>query len=450
MMATHNHLWALDILLRYKKNKNFLYKKRFYFFASAKYNCKYKMDQKEFNTAKNHVHIPSSETYLTIFWRFLKFGLQAWGGPVAQIGMIRKELVDEEKWISSERFNRVLAVYQVLPGPEAHELCVYFGMLAKGRIGGFLAGLGFMLPGFIFMMLLTWVYVRFGINDPKLNAIFTGFHAAVIALIIAAVHRIGKHSLINKKLMVIAIISGIALFLGVPFYIVLPLSGLSYVFLEKGKVLIALVCGMFLVIATIALFDPVLLSNKSGESLDHQKEIMPSSPSQMFITGFKGGTLTFGGAYTAIPFIKEDAVEKHAWMTNRQFLDGIAISGILPAPLIIFSTFVGYFGAGWWGAILITIGIFLPAFAFTLIGHNLVEKVIENKALHNLLDGVTAGVVGLIAITAVQLFMSTIISWQTLIIFLVSLIIIYKWKSKMNTLVIIFFSGILGWLLLLS
>jgi chromate transporter len=397
------------------------------------------------NNRDNEVNIPASESYSKIFLRFLKFGFQAWGGPVAQIGMIRKELVDEEKWVSNERFNRALAVYQVLPGPEASELCVYFGVLAKGRIGGLLAGLGFMLPGFALMMLLTWVYVRFGINDPYLNAVFTGFHAAVIALITAAVHRIGKHSLYNKSLLVIAIISGVAQFFGVPFYIALPLAGIAYVLIEKQKTLLAAGVGLTLVAATIFLFDPPALNrNKTSNETNHVNETKPSTPLQMFVTGFKGGSLTFGGAYTVIPFIKEDAVEKHSWMNNKQFLDGIALSGILPAPLIIFSTFVGYFGAGWWGAILITIGIFLPAFAFTLIGHNLVEKVIQNKGLHNFLDGITAGVVGLIAVTAIQLFIMTIISWQTLSIFLISLIILYKWKSKMNTFGVIFLSGVLG------
>src|SRR5215207_11201574 len=103
------------------------------------------------------------ESYPKLFWRFLKFGLLAWGGPVAQIAMIRQELVDEERWITSERFNRVLAVYQILPGPEAHELCVYFGYLSRGRIGGLLGGLGFMLPGFVLMLALSWVYVRYGL-----------------------------------------------------------------------------------------------------------------------------------------------------------------------------------------------------------------------------------------------------------------------------------------------
>ena len=114
------------------------------------------------------------QSYISIFLRFLKFGLLAWGGPVAQIAMIRQELVEEEQWISRERFNRVLSVYQVLPGPEAHELCVYFGMLAGGRLGALLAGLGFMLPGFVLMLLLSWFYVAYGIRSPLFQSVFVG------------------------------------------------------------------------------------------------------------------------------------------------------------------------------------------------------------------------------------------------------------------------------------
>src|SRR5690606_38189481 len=129
-------------------------------------------------------------SYLQLFRRFLHFGLLAWGGPVAQIGMLRRELVDEERWISSRRFNRVLAVYQVLPGPEAHELCVYFGLLARGRVGGLLAGLGFMLPGFVLMFALSWLYFAIDIRQSVLGGFFLGIQPAVVALIVRAVHRI--------------------------------------------------------------------------------------------------------------------------------------------------------------------------------------------------------------------------------------------------------------------
>src|SRR5829696_59207 len=139
------------------------------------------------------------ESYGRLFLRFVRFGLLAWGGPVAQIAMIRQELVEEEHWISRERFNRTLAVYQVLPGPEAHELCVYFGMLSRGRLGGLLAGLGFMLPGFMLMFVLSWLYVAYGASSSLFMAVFQGMQPAVAALIARAIHRIGGHALHDDR-----------------------------------------------------------------------------------------------------------------------------------------------------------------------------------------------------------------------------------------------------------
>ena len=124
---------------------------------------------------------PPALSYPQLFLRFLRFGLMAWGGPVAQIAMLRKELVEEERWISSARFNRLLAVMQVLPGPEAHELCVHLGMRAKGRLGGMLAGLAFMLPGFLLMFALSWLYFAMDIQSSALGAAFLGVQVGVVA-----------------------------------------------------------------------------------------------------------------------------------------------------------------------------------------------------------------------------------------------------------------------------
>lgn len=378
-----------------------------------------------------------------IFLRFLRFGLLAWGGPVAQIAMIKKELVEEEKWVSKEQFNRALAVYQVLPGPEAHELCVYFGMKAGGRLGGFLAGLGFMLPGFLLMLLFTWLYVQFGLRSPTILVIFAGIQVAVVALIVFAVYRIGKHAVTNNRLLFIALLSGIAFFAGVNFLIVLIIAGLAYGFWQKGNKLAVAALAFVLFSFTTMLIYENGINIPSGQT-KQERQILKKKhePGTVFITGLKGGLLTFGGAYTAIPFIQEDAVIKNKWLTQEQFLDGIAISGILPAPLIIFSTFVGYFGAGWWGALLITLGIFLPAFAFTLIGHSVMEKLIANTALHNFLDGITAGVIGLIGVTAIQLFISTVNGLSAVVIFLLSLVMLIKFRSKYTAMLIIAFAGI--------
>ncbi|MDO8127750.1 MAG: chromate efflux transporter [Candidatus Brocadiales bacterium] len=385
------------------------------------------------------------ESYLKLFMRFLKFGLLAWGGPVPQIAMLRQEMVEEEHWISPERFNRVLSVYQALPGPEAHELCVYFGMVARGRWGGFLAGLGFMLPGFLLMFALSWLYVAQGISTPFLSAVFFGFQAAVVAFIVRAVHRIGGHALTSPALWGIAGFSVVAELVGTHFLITLLFAGAAFIFMNQRKYVLVSI-GAILVLAATAASFLLFPAMQQGPSANAAWLATPSLPT-LFWSGLRSGLLTFGGAYTVIPFLQHDAVEIGRWMTNSQFLDGLALSGILPAPLIIFSTFVGYLGSGPLGALLLTVGIFLPAFAFTLIGHNYLERVISNTAFHNFLDGMTAGVVGLITVTTLQLFRSAIVDYQAVGIFALSLFALYRWKAKMAVIFIVLGAGIVSLLL---
>lgn len=384
------------------------------------------------------------EPYLKLFLRSLRFGSMAWGGPVAQIAMIRQELVDEEHWVSSERFNRVLAVYQVLPGPEAHELCVYFGMLARGRIGGLLAGLGFMLPGLVLMLLLSWFYVTYGINSVLFAGAFYGMQAVVGALIVRAVHRIGGHALHDRWLWGIAVLAFAAQLAGINFALTLVIAGLIYVLVKRGLTTVA---GGLWLAGWIGVVVAALSLLSTSASLINAASITTSTaPSTLalFGSGLRSGLLTFGGAYTVIPYLQNDAVIVGGWMTNAQFLDGLALSGILPAPLVIFGTFVGYLGGGLSGGLALTAGIFLPAFAFTLAGHNLMERLIANTALHSFLDGITAGVVGLIAATTIVLLRAAIVDIPALIIFGVGLFILFRWKSKMNVPVVVLGAAVLG------
>ncbi len=398
-------------------------------------------------SASHEIDIPP-QSYPGIFLRFLKFGFLAWGGPVAQIAMIRQELVEEEKWIGPEKFNRVLSVYQVLPGPEAHELCVYFGMLARGRLGALLAGLGFMLPGFVLMFALSWFYVTYGIHSPLFQSVFMGMQPAVAALIVRAVHRIGSHALHQDIwLWGVAVLAGLAQLLRLNFLLTLFTAGLVFALAGRKQKALALLLG-------VAFLGWVILSGIAGvqgstdppSAADSLAE--PVSPSSLFWSGLRGGLLTFGGAYTAIPFLQRDAVEIGRWMTNGQFLDGLALSGLLPAPLIIFSTFVGYIGGGPLGALVITVGIFAPAFAFTMIGHETLERLVENQSAHAFLDGVTAGVVGLISATALGILSETIIGIHALIIFSAALIALFVSKSKWTVAAAVLAAGMYGMLFL--
>ena len=391
---------------------------------------------------------PPREPYGKLFGRFLRFGALAWGGPVAQIDMIRKDLVEDERWIGRQQFNRVLAVYQVLPGPEAHELCVYFGTIARGRIGGLLAGLGFMLPGLLLMLLLSWLYVRYGIAS-GFEPAFHGAQAAVVALIVRAVHRIGSHGLTDRWLWGIAAVAAVATWFDVHFAVTLALAGVAYVLIRRNLRVPAIVLGVAFLVAVLGVAyvteqrptTPLTGGTEAGAQTSASVPALAAS-------GLRAGLLTFGGAYTVIPFLQRDAVAVRGWMTNGEFLDGLALSGILPAPLIIFATFIGFIGAGLAGAIAITIAIFAPAFAFTLIGHELIERVIEHPSIRHFLYGVTAGVIGLIAVTTVALFRTAVTGVATAFIFVAVLALLYMWHAKASIPVAVIAAAALGAVLL--
>ncbi|HVI24593.1 MAG TPA: chromate efflux transporter [Xanthomonadaceae bacterium] len=387
---------------------------------------------------------------MQLFLRFLRFGALAWGGPVAQIAMIRHELVDQERWIGSAQFNRVLAVYQVLPGPEAHELCVYFGMRSRGRWGGVLAGLGFMLPGFLLMFALSWAYVRYGLKTDALQAVFAAVQVAVAALIVRAVVRIGGHVVTDRWLWGIAILATGAQLAGAHFALILAVGGAIYLLARRER------HAMALLLAGVALAAATVLAVKNGwsglASLTGAGSTGPGPRASamplpaLFWSGLKAGLLTFGGAYTVIPFLQRDAVTRGAWMSNGQFLDGLALSGLLPAPLIIFSTFVGYLGGGPWGAVAMTVGIFLPAFAFTLVGHDALERLVHQPQIRVFLEGVTAGVVGLIAGTTLALLRVSLTGVEALVLFAIVLAILFASKAKWAIPAVIAGAALWGWL----
>jgi chromate transporter len=386
--------------------------------------------------------VAADEPPLRIFLRFLRFGLLAWGGPVAQIAMIKRELVEEERWVAPSRFNRLLAIYQVLPGPEAHELCVHFGMMRGGRLGGLLAGLGFMLPGLVLILVLAWLYERLDLGQPLLAAVFLGVQIGVIALIVRAVHRIADHTLADRWLWGIAAAVAAGAALGVSFWMTLPAAGLAYAALTARRYALAALVAAAAIAIAWGITDTPTVAGPSQPAA--------ASTLALFLSGLKAGLLTFGGAYTAIPYVRADAVGR-GWVSEGQFLDSLALSGIIPAPLIIFATFVGDLAGGLSGALAMTAGIFLPAFAFALLFYERLEQVVENPRLHRFLEGVAAGVVGLIAVTAVQL------GWGVgqkvpsvpigIALFATSLALLYRWRSKLNVPAVVIGSGVAGALL---
>jgi chromate transporter len=384
---------------------------------------------------------------LNLTARFLRFGALAWGGPVAQIAMLRRELVEKERWISSDRFNRTLAVYQVLPGPEAQELCIYFGITARGRLGGLLAGLAFLLPGFILMLGLSWFYVAIGIDSPLFAAAFAGCQAAVIAIIVRGVHRLGERSLRDWWLWAIAGTALIATLAGAHFLIPLAAGGVTYFGYRGGRSTLALALLVAILAASVGFAVAGGRLSKLGLPALPEDVSVPQSRAEapeLLATGLKAGALSFGGAYTAIPFVQDDAVRQDRWVTSQQFLDGLALAGIIPAPLIMFATFVGYAAGGPLGAIAITFGIFLPAFAITMLGHRYLEAAVDNPRLHAALDGVTAGVIGLVVATAIPLASAALTSIPAIGILGGALVALYTWRSGIAVAAVVVAAGIVG------
>lgn len=311
---------------------------------------------------------PARSTLRELFLRFLRYGFLAWGGPVAQIGLMHRELVEREKWVDEPRFRKTLALYQALPGPEATELAVWFGMLRRGRLGGLLAGLGFILPGVALVTIAAALYVEYAETSVVAAALVYGVRPAVLALVALAFWRLARASLAAWDLALIGALAAATAFL-----------------LPRLSFLVILAAGGLLALA------------KRGASN------WAASLAPLALLALKVGLLTFGGAYTAIPILRDGAVEEHGWMRDDQFLDALALSGMLPAPLVAVGTFVGYFVAGIAGALVATVLIFAPAFGFTLLGHDLFERIVHEPRLHAFLLGVTAAVIGLILAAFVPL-----------------------------------------------
>ena len=371
-----------------------------------------------------------SDAPRAIFVRFLKFGALAWGGPAAQIAMVKRECVDEEGWVDEETFTKTLAVYQVLPGPEAHELCVYFGRLRGGKLGGFLAGLAFMLPGFLLMLGLSVLYVEAGL-DERFEELFYGLKAAVGALVAMAVVRLGRKFIDNVVLAIIAVASfALTIGLDLSFVVVLLAAGIAYELWTRagsrngtlGSFALTPLTAVWIVLGAVTL----------------------SLTAEILLEGFKAGLLTFGGAYTVVPFLHERAVESHGWLTNGEFLDGIALGGILPAPLIIFSTFVGYLAGGLSGSLAMTFGIFLPAFVFPIFFHRGLVALAENPHIRPFLLGVAAGVIGLIAAVTVDILDESIVDVPTAMLAGAAFLVLYRFQAKLTVLFMVLGCGLIG------
>lgn len=412
------------------------------------------------------------------FYFWLKLGFISFGGPAGQIGIMHTFLVDQKKWISDRKFLHALNYCMLLPGPEAQQLAIYIGWLLHGTIGGVVAGTLFVLPSVFILLGLSTIYVVFG-KIAWVAALFYGLKPAVVAIVILALIKIGKKSLLSLFHVLVAIASFIGIFfLDIPF----P-------FIILGAILIGWLAKRF--------YPSVFKETKSaGEIAANEQEYYLNMDTDVPGTGFHAGRLirqllvmgflwavpyllfgmsqgaafweklvgfftkaafvTVGGAYAVLPYVAQVAVEDFNWLTKLEMIDGLALGETTPGPLIMVLAFVGFiagyhqFGGslamGALGLVTTTYYTFLPCFLFILAGAPIIEKTQSNKSVKAILSVVTAAVVGVVLNLTVYFAQAVVfpkslavnaIDWFSLAWIIISFVAMYRFKIGMITWIVI-------------
>lgn len=375
-----------------------------------------------------------------VFWYFLKLGWLAFGGPVGQIGLMHLQVVERQRWITEDEFVRAMNFCHVLPGPEALQLAIYIGYKKRGYLGGTLAGILFILPGYITLTALAWIYVRYGKTQEVLSVLW-GFRPVGLALLLAALVRISRASLRGAFQVALAVVAFAAFTLAhVPFIALLIGCGLAFVAWRRlGPGSRAASAGVLLALAPLRA---------------HAAE--PVGQRLLDISWFflKVGLFSFGGAYAALPFIREGAVGTYGWMTDRQMIDALALGETTPGPLISIGIFVGYLaghgaGVALPGATVATFWLFLPSFVFVLGAARYMDVITRKPGVKEFLKGVTSGVVGLmfsvsIPLAQVAFMPAGTIDWLTIVLGLAAFAALTFWKWRLNVVVVVLAGGGLG------
>jgi chromate transporter len=344
-----------------------------------------------------------------VFLYFLFLGFINIGGPVAQITMMFNHMVEKRHWLSKDRFVKVMAFCHMLPGPEALQLAIYVGYLKRKLWGGILAGLTFILPGAAVMIVLSWLYVKYGKVPQVTNALYV-LKPAVLGIIAAGIIKLGRAAIRNLFLVVLLVAAFVGMrFAGLNFLLILLISGVLNLIVDQGWPLLRRTA-------------PTLPAAIGGIGL-----AVPFADSRLFQIAWlflKTGLLSFGGAYASLVFVQRGAVAQYHWLSDGQLLDGVALSVATPGPFMLFTTFVGYLASGIIGAVLATFFVFLPSFIFVIVGARYVEKVRENRMIQAFLAGVSAAVVGVIAVVSLDLIPEALIDWPTVGIAVVAFLMI--------------------------
>ena len=347
---------------------------------------------------------------------FLRLGLLGFGGPVALVGQMGRELADERGWLTKDEMREAVAICQSLPGPLAIQVGVYISYLRAGFWGAWAGGWAFILPNFVIVAALGALYVYLGDLRP-VTAIFYGVSPAVIALILHSCWRLAKLGMEDWLQWAIA---------AVCFVVTIALQAeVALLFIGAGLVGILYYgtpLGFLRRTTTLAIAAPLAATAPLAPVAS------ASTLAKLLLFFLKAGSLTFGSGLVIVPFLEQGLVREYGWLDQRQFLIAVAIGMISPGPVVITATFVGYLVAGFWGSLVSTVGIFLPSFILVLIAAPMLARHRANPNVQGFVKGAYGAAIGTILGACVLLGRIAIGDWLTALVGLASLAVLFRWK----------------------
>ena len=352
---------------------------------------------------------------------FLKLGVTAFGGPAAHIAMMHTEMVKRRKWLDDGEFLDLLGATNLIPGPNSTEMAIHIGYLRAGWPGLIIAGTCFILPAMLIVIALAWIYVQVG-STPAAGWLLYGVKPAVIAIIVMALWDLG-HRAVKGTLTVAVGMAVFALyFLHVNEIALLFSAGLVVMLGENSRRLRqADLKSIFLPLTALPL--PSLIA-------------VPFGLPVLFLTFLKIGAVLYGSGYVLLAFMRADFVTRLGWLTDRQLIDAIAVGQVTPGPVFTTATFVGYILGGLPGALLATLGIFLPAFIFVAVSNPWIPRIRNSPWVSGLLDGVNMASLGLMAAVTLELSRAALIDPLTFLIALSSIALLIRFKINATWLVV--------------
>jgi chromate transporter len=367
---------------------------------------------------------------------FLKLGTIAFGGPAAHLAMMEEEFVRRRQWMTRAEFLDRLATANLIPGPSSTEVAIFVGQLKGGWRGLVVAGCCFIIPAAVIVSLIAWTYVRFG-SLPKVEGMLAAIKPAVVAIVIQALGKLGRTALPTALLAVVAALAAALSFVGVSPVLVLVFAGvLSAASSVMKNRLLGTSIGLPGFFGLPKIVAAVMAVAATGAAF-------PVGLIRLFLSFLKIGSVVFGSGYVLLAFLQAEFVERLHWLTDKQLIDAIAVGQFTPGPVFTTATFIGYIVAGWAGAVVATVGIFLPGFVLVAVSGPLIPRLRRSAVAAAALDGVVAGSLALIAVVAWQLGRASIIDRATLIIFVASLIALLRFR--INSAWLVAAAAVLGW-----